>query len=89
MIDYVIVGSGLAGICFAETATQNEKRFVMISDHSQNASLVAAGMYNPLVLKRFTMAWQASKQLDLAMPFYRRMQERLSVFQMHMKRPMK
>lgn len=79
MIDYVIVGSGLAGICFAETATQNEKRFVMISDHSQNASLVAAGMYNPLVLKRFTMAWQASKQLDLAMPFYQRMQERLSV----------
>ena len=79
MIDYVIVGSGLAGICFAETATQNEKRFVMISDHSQNASLVAAGMYNPLVLKRFTMAWQAERQLDLAMPFYSRMQERLGV----------
>lgn len=79
MIDYIIVGSGLAGICFAETATQNEKRFVMISDHSQNASLVAAGMYNPLVLKRFTMAWQAERQLDLAMPFYSRMQERLGV----------
>jgi voltage-gated potassium channel Kch len=28
--DYIIVGSGLAGIAFAETALQNQKSFVVI-----------------------------------------------------------
>ena len=35
MIDYLIVGSGLAGISFAETAMQNQKSILIIDNQSQ------------------------------------------------------
>lgn len=69
-VDCLIVGSGLAGLCFAETLFQNGRSFAVISDDSQSASEVAGGLYNPLILKRFTLAFQAAKQLDYALPFY-------------------
>ena len=52
MKDFIIVGAGLAGISFAETALLNNKSFVVISDASQNSSIVAAGIYNPVIVKR-------------------------------------
>ena len=69
-VDYIIVGSGLAGICFAEQLRRRDQSFVVISDESQCASEVAGGLYNPLILKRFTLAYNAAEQLDYAMPFY-------------------
>ncbi|MGA0987769.1 MAG: FAD-binding protein, partial [Flavobacteriaceae bacterium] len=69
-VDCLIVGSGLAGLCFAETLFQKGHSFVLISDDSQQASEVAGGLYNPLILKCFTLAFKAAEQLDLAMPFY-------------------
>ena len=68
--DYLIVGSGLAGICFAEHLRRAGKRFLLFSDESQQASEVAGGLYNPLILKRFTLAHNAAEQLDYAIPFY-------------------
>ena len=69
-VDYIIVGSGLAGICFAEQLRRRHRSFLIISDESQCASEVAGGLYNPLILKRFTLAYNAAEQLDYAMPFY-------------------
>ena len=76
-VDCLIVGSGLAGLCFAETLFQNGRSFAVISDDSQSASEVAGGLYNPLILKRFTLAFQAAKQLDYALPFYAEIEKRL------------
>lgn len=76
-VDCLIVGSGLAGLCFAETLVQNHRSFAVISDDSQSASEVAGGLYNPLILKRFTLAFQAAAQLDYAMPFYEKIEQRL------------
>jgi len=45
---------------------------------SQQASLVAGGLYNPVILKRFTMAWNAKEQLDLAIPFYKNLENKLN-----------
>ena len=61
-VDYIIVGLGLAGIAFAEELSINEKPFIVFEDNSQNSSLVAGGMYNPVVLKRFTPVWNAKEQ---------------------------
>ncbi len=69
-VEYIIVGSGLAGICFAEQLRRKNISFLVISDESQCASEVAGGLYNPLILKRFTLAYNAAEQLDYAMPFY-------------------
>lgn len=78
MIDYIIVGSGLAGIAFAEYALQNNKTIRVFDDAKESSSLVAGGMYNPVVLKRFTSVWKAQEQLDLALPFYREIEKKLT-----------
>lgn len=77
MFDYLVVGLGLAGISFCETLRNNGKSFKVISDESQISSHVAAGIYNPVILKRFSLAWNAQKQIEEAIPFYENLQKRL------------
>lgn len=79
MKDFIIVGAGLAGISFAETAFLNNRSFTVISDNSQNSSYVAAGLYNPIVLKRFSLPQDAAIHLDYMLPFYERIQHRLNI----------
>ena len=75
-VDYIIVGLGLAGIAFAEELTKQKRSFVVFEDQSQNSSLVAGGMYNPVILKRFTPVWNALEQLDLALPYYKELENK-------------
>ena len=77
-IDYIIVGLGLAGLAFAEELENNNKSFIVFEDNSQNSSLVAGGMYNPIILKRFTPVWNAIEQLEIALPFYLRLENKLN-----------
>nr|WP_299073219.1 FAD-dependent oxidoreductase [uncultured Allomuricauda sp.] len=79
MLDYIVVGLGLAGISFCEILEKEGKTFTVISDNSQKASLVAGGLYNPVILKRFTMAWNAKEQMELAIPFYADLERKLHV----------
>lgn len=79
MIDYLIVGSGLAGISFAETALQNQKSILIIDNHSQSSSLIAGGLYNPVILKRFSEVWQAEQQLEILNQFYQKLESKLNI----------
>ena len=79
MVDYLIVGSGLAGIAFAETALQNGKTIFVIDNDSQNSSKVAAGLYNPIILKRFSEVFQAKYQLELLNTFYKSIEDKLLI----------
>lgn len=79
MLDYLIVGLGLAGISFCETLEKNRKTFKVISDCSQTSSHVAGGMYNPVILKRFSLAWNAQEQTDMVVPFYENLEKKLKV----------
>lgn len=79
MIDYIIVGSGLAGIAFAETVLQHNKSIVVFDNDSQNSTSIAAGLYNPVILKRFTEVWNAQLQLELLDTFYAALEEKLAV----------
>lgn len=78
MVDYLIVGSGIAGICFAETALQNNKSVLVIDDFSSSSSKIAGGLYNPVILKRFSEVWQAKSQLDYGLPFYAAIEDRIN-----------
>ncbi|WP_366186910.1 FAD-binding oxidoreductase [Flavobacterium ovatum] len=77
MIDYLIVGSGLAGISFSETALAQHKTILVIDDDSQNSSKIAGGLYNPVILKRFSEVWHAKEQLDLMKSFYSSIETKL------------
>jgi hypothetical protein len=53
-----------------EALRKRGKSFKVISNKSQQASIVASGLYNPVVLKRFNKAWDAEKHLPVAMSAY-------------------
>ncbi|WP_029033184.1 NAD(P)/FAD-dependent oxidoreductase [Salinimicrobium terrae] len=77
MKDFIIVGSGLSGSCLAYRLERLGRSFVVFNDHSQEASKVAGGLMNPVVLKRFTLAAKADEQLETAIEFYSGMEEHL------------
>lgn len=52
---------------------------MVFSDGSQTSSLVAGGLYNPVILKRFTAAWKAKEQLECSIPLYKALETRLEV----------
>lgn len=78
-VDYIIVGLGLAGLALAEQLESHNKSFVLFEDNSQNSSLVAGGVYNPVILKRFTPVWDALDQLKIAIPFYKALEKKLNI----------
>ncbi len=79
MIDYLIIGSGLAGISFAEVVLGNGKTIFVLDDDSQSSSKIAGGLYNPVILKRFSEVWQAQEQLLLMNDFYTLLEEKLKI----------
>ena len=78
-VDYIIVGLGLAGLAFAEELLTANKTFIVFEDDSQTSSLVAGGVYNPVILKRFTPVWNAKEQLEVALPFYQKLEEKFNI----------
>ena len=78
-VDYIIVGCGLAGIAFCEQLRAHNKSFVVFDDSSQQSSTVAGGLYNPVVLKRFTSVWKSEEQLQKALPLYKKLESQLGV----------
>jgi|SRR6218665_671774 len=79
MVDYLIVGCGLAGIAFAEMALKNGKSVLLFDNHSQNSSAIAGGLYNPVILKRFSKLQQAQEQLIELEQFYIDLEAKLNV----------
>lgn len=78
-VDYIIVGLGLAGLAFAEELLAVNKTFIVFENNSQTSSLVAGGVYNPIILKRFTPVWNAKEQLKVGLPFYKGLEEKLNI----------
>jgi glycine oxidase len=77
--DYIVVGCGLAGIAFCEKLKAEHKSFCVFDNGSQQSSIVAAGLYNPVILKRFSKVWKAQEQLNLALPVYSHIEQTLEI----------
>lgn len=78
-VDYLIVGSGLAGLMLCEQLRSRGKSFLVVSNTSQQASIVASGLYNPVVLKRFNMAWNADEHVPVALSAYKKLEDFLNI----------
>ena len=78
-VDYLIVGSGLAGLMLCEQLRSRGKSFLVVSNTSQQASIVASGLYNPVVLKRFNMAWNADRHVPVALSAYKKLENFLNI----------
>ena len=79
-LDYIVVGLGLAGLAFIEELIAANKSFLVFEDRSQTSSLVAGGVYNPVILKRYSPVWNAKEQLAVALPFYERLEKKFEHF---------
>jgi len=63
-VDYIVVGQGLAGTCLAFQLRLQNKSVLVVDKHREtSSSKVALGVYNPMVLKRFTPCWKVEEQL--------------------------
>ena len=78
-VDYIIVGCGLAGLAFCQFLRKNGKSFIVFDDNSQVSSIVAGGLYNPVILKRFTPVWNSEVQMDESIPMYLEIEKKLGL----------
>jgi glycine oxidase len=79
MTDYILVGGGLAGMAFAQTAWQNGKSVAIYDGLTAGASRIASGLYNPVVLKRLNAVADASEYLQSMEAFYPKVDDRLQI----------
>ena len=75
MYDYIIVGQGLAGTALGIRLLKAGKKFLIFDNaHFQSSSMIAAGMWNPIVFRRLTFSWQATDQIPEMADFYKKAQ---------------
>ena len=77
MLHSLIVGFGLAGMAYAEHLQRSEDSFRVIYQAGGGSSLQAAGIFNPTILKRYTMAWKGLSFYEEAVQFYDQQAKRL------------
>ncbi len=67
MYDYIVVGLGVAGWSFLQQLDENRQNYIVFDNCSQQSTRIAGGMFNPVILKRFTPAWKAHEMLQYAL----------------------
>lgn len=69
--DYILVGQGIAGTSLAWHLIQAGKKVLVVNDSTRpSASLVAAGIYNPLTGRKLVKTWMADTIFPYAVNFY-------------------
>jgi len=70
--NYIIVGQGIAGTVLAQTFLKAGKSVLVIDEQSlSQSSRIAAGNFNPIVLKRLVKSWMADELIPFADSFYK------------------
>lgn len=77
--DYIVVGLGFAGIALTHLLEKSGRNVLVYENHSHKTTTTAAALYNPVILKRFTPAWQALAQMQLLTDFYQELGQSLGV----------
>jgi glycine oxidase len=82
-VDYIIVGLGIAGISFCEQLEKRQKSYLIIDSGANAATKISGGVFNPVVLKRFTIAWKAKEEMARSLLFYKELSNKLKIPILH------
>jgi len=85
-VDYIVVGGGLAGVLCSQQLLNNDQKVLMITDpKTPSASFIAAGTWNPIAFRRYTLSWRAKDFLAEMKVQYKELEELLKVdiYQLH------
>ena len=78
-IDTIIIGQGLAGSLLAFELEKKSKDFLVIdNNHKHASSIVAAGLYNPVVFRKPTLGFNISNVLPFALNKYEELESVLA-----------
>ena len=84
MIDYLIVGHGLAGAVLSQELLKAGKTVMVLNDPLiKSASIVAAGLYNPVTGRKMVKTWNADKIFPEIEPFYSSLEKRINATFLH------
>jgi glycine/D-amino acid oxidase-like deaminating enzyme len=78
-VDYIVVGLGIAGISFCEQLEKHHKSYLVIDPGTNAATKISGGVFNPVVLKRFTIAWKAKEEMARSLLFYKELSDKLKI----------
>jgi len=79
MLDYLVVGFGLAGLHIAHVLEKNKKSFSVIDPLQKNASRVSGGLNCPVIFRHYTQAWKAETFLPKAEKIYKEIEKKLEI----------
>jgi glycine oxidase len=78
-VDFLIIGQGLAGSCLTLQLWKKRKDvFVIDHPNPNSASIVAAGLFNPVTGKLMTKTWMADQLFSYLHTFYRESEQILN-----------
>ncbi len=86
MLDYLIIGQGIAGTVLAETFLNHQKTVLVVNDEAGfSSSKVAAGIFNPLTGKKLHKTWLADSLFPFLEKFYTDLEKKLNTNFFHKK----
>ncbi len=79
LVDYIIVGQGIAGTILAHELLKKNKNIIFLNNENlSSSSKVAAGIWNPVVFKRLTKSWLADDLIPSLNTFYNEIGKKLN-----------
>jgi len=79
MVDFIIVGQGIAGTILSYSLIKKGKKVLVIDRGNMNScSAAAAGLFNPITGKRMVKTWNASLLFPFFHSFYKGMEKDLN-----------
>lgn len=80
MLDYIIVGQGIAGTLVAHFLLQKGKKILVVDNqHHQASSMVAAGLINPITGRNFVKSWRIDDLIPFAIQTYQQLEQQLNI----------
>lgn len=77
MLDYLIVGQGLAGSVLGYELLSKGKKIIVINDETQaSSSKVAGGLFNPITGKNLSLTWLYSKLFPTLLSFFEELEKK-------------
>lgn len=77
--DFLIIGQGISGTVLSYQLINKGYSVLIIDDtHQTSSTMVAAGLINPLVLKRLTKTWRAEEFIKFNDVFYAQLENEIN-----------